>query len=65
MRGVVGEARLGDLVEAVCGGGHVLVHAVQAGVQRGAVRVPQLQAAGPRALAVFTIRRLRVTGQCG
>lgn len=67
MRGIVGGAGLRDLVEAVGGGGHVLVHTVQAGVQSGSVRVPELQAASSRAIAMFPapVHRLRVIGQGG
>lgn len=67
MRGIVGGAGLRDLVEAIGGGGHVLVHTVQAGVQSGSVRVPELQAASSRAIAVFPapVHRLGVIGQGG
>lgn len=63
----MGGAGLRDLVEAEGGGGHVLVHAVQAGVQSGSLRVPELQAAAPRAIAVFPapVHWLGVTGQGG
>lgn len=67
MRGAVGGAGLGDLVEAEGGGGHVFIHAIQTGVQSGSVRVPELQAAASRAVPVLPapVQRLRVTGQGG
>lgn len=67
VRGIVWGAGLRDLVEAVGGGGHVFIHAVEAGVQSGSVRVPELQAAASGAIAVFPapVHWLRVTGQGG
>ncbi len=67
MRGAVGGAVLGDLVEAEGRGGHVLIHTVQTGVQSGSVRVPELQAAASRAVPVLPapVHRVRVTGQGG
>ena len=65
MGGVQGP--LGDLVEAVGGGGHVFVHAVQEGVSAGGlVALPQLEAAA-RAVAVLpaALGVLRVAGQRG
>lgn len=50
---MVGGAALRNLVEAVSGGSHVFVKAVQAGVERGALRVPKFEAAGTGALSML------------
>lgn len=61
----MGGARLGDLVEAEGRGGHVLIHAIQTGVQSGSVRVPELQAARAVPVLPAPVHRVRVTGQGG
>lgn len=62
------QAPLWDLVQAVGGGSHVLIHAVQERVcARTLLGLPQLQAT-PRALPVLPptpVSILRVAGQCG
>lgn len=62
------QAPLWDLVQAVGGGSHVLIHAVQVRVcARTLLGLPQLQAT-PRALPVLPptpVSILRVAGQCG
>lgn len=63
--GGVLQASLWDFVEAVRGGGHVLVHAVEEGV--AARRFPRLSQFEARGIAVLPtpIHVLRVTGQRG
>lgn len=53
MRGVVGGAGLRNLVEAVGGGSHVFVKAIEARVERGALRMPKFEAAGASALSML------------
>lgn len=60
------QAALGDLVEAVGGGGHVLVHPVQEGVHACFLGLPQLQVpAGALAVFAASLHVLRVAGQGG
>lgn len=60
MTGMVGRAGLRNLVEAVGGGSHVFVKAVEARVECGTLRVPKFEAAGTSALSMLgtAIRRL-------
>ena len=64
MRGDGLQVALWDFVEAVGGGGHVLVHSVEAGIHARLLGLPELS---PRPFAVFTppLRVLRVACESG